>query len=52
MAPELKTPDLDDDLRSAFRLQSPYELDHELEEDTTTEDDTLDRQIFAGLVTP
>lgn len=52
MAPELKTPDLDDqDLLSAFASQSPVQLDAD-DDAVVTVDDQIDRQIFADLVTP
>lgn len=54
MAPELKTPDLDDqDLLAAFAAQSPLQLeDDERDDEPLTGDELLDRQIFAQLVTP
>lgn len=52
MAPELKTPDLDDqDLLSAFASQSPVQLADD-DDDVLTADEAIDRQIFADLVTP
>ena len=54
MAPELKL-DLDDeDVRRAFALQTPYALEEEVADDAEELDEgsLLDRQIFAGLVSP
>ncbi len=52
MAPELKTPDLDDqDLLAAFAAQSPIQADDDADE-LLTVDDQVDRPICADLVTP